>query len=36
MHGRGLLIWADGKQYEGEFQDDKRHGQGTFKWTDGR
>lgn len=36
MHGRGLLKWADGKQYEGFFVNDKRQGVGVFKWKDGR
>jgi hypothetical protein len=36
MHGKGHLIWPDGKEYIGEFIDDKRHGHGIFKWTDGR
>jgi hypothetical protein len=36
MHGFGLLIWKDGKKYEGEFVNDKREGKGTFTWSDGR
>ena len=36
MHGFGVLIWKDGKKYEGEFINDKREGQGTFTWADGR
>jgi len=36
MHGRGLLVWRDGKRYEGEFVNDKRDGKGTFIWKDGR
>ncbi len=36
MHGSGLLKWADGKQYEGQFVNDKRQGLGVFKWKDGR
>jgi hypothetical protein len=36
MHGRGKLVWADGKMYEGEYRDDKKEGQGTFTWADGR
>ena len=36
MHGYGILIWKDGKKYEGEFVNDKREGKGTFTWSDGR
>ena len=35
MHGQGVLTWADGKIYEGEFVNDKRSGYGNFKWKDG-
>lgn len=27
------MIWSDGRQYEGEFLDDKRHGYGVYKWS---
>ena len=36
MHGYGILIWKDGKKYEGEFVNDKREGRGSFTWADGR
>lgn len=36
MHGHGVLVWKDGKKYEGEFVNDKREGKGTFTWADGR
>ncbi len=36
MNGKGKLLWSDGKCYEGEFKDDKKHGKGIFKWPDGR
>lgn len=36
MHGYGVLIWRDGKKYEGQFVNDKREGKGTFSWSDGR
>mgnify|MGYP003440447615 CR=1 FL=1 len=36
MHGHGLLVWKDGKQYEGDFVNDKREGTGKFTWADGR
>lgn len=36
MHGQGVLIWRDGKRYEGQFVNDKREGRGVFRWKDGR
>jgi len=36
MHGVGRYVWADGKQYEGLYKDDKKHGYGIYKWPDGR
>ena len=36
MHGYGVLVWLDGKKYEGHFVNDKREGQGVFTWKDGR
>lgn len=36
MHGQGVLVWKDGKRYEGQFVNDKREGRGIFKWKDGR
>lgn len=32
MDGKGLFIWPDGRSYEGEYKDDKKHGQGLFTW----
>ena len=34
MDGKGILEWPDGKKYEGDFKDDKRHGTGEFLWKD--
>lgn len=31
-----MLIWKDGKRYEGDFLNDKREGLGNFTWSDGR
>merc|ERR1712003_257963 len=28
--------WSDGRIYEGEFCDGRKHGEGTLKWPDGR
>jgi len=36
MNGKGLFTWPNGKKYEGEFLNDKRHGFGKFYWPDGR
>merc|ERR1719330_1259592 len=30
------MWWSDGRIYEGEFYDGKKHGVGTLKWPDGR
>jgi hypothetical protein len=30
MNGSGITSWPDGKKYEGEYLDDKKHGQGIF------
>jgi hypothetical protein len=30
MHGKGVLEWPKGKKYEGDFNNDKRHGIGTY------
>jgi hypothetical protein len=32
MHGYGALRWPDGKRYEGEYVEDKKHGHGSFFW----
>ncbi len=28
--------WADGREYSGEWKDNKMHGKGIFSWKDGR
>lgn len=35
-HGRGKLVFQDGKVYEGQFADDKISGIGTMKNPDGK
>ena len=30
MHGRGLFVWPDGSQYEGQWKKNVRHGEGTY------
>lgn len=36
MEGNGIYSWADGRQYEGEYRKDKKHGYGVYTWPDGR
>jgi hypothetical protein len=36
MHGKGTFGWRDGREYIGEYVDDKKHGYGEFEWSDGR
>jgi hypothetical protein len=36
MNGFGIFDWPDGRKYEGEYLDDKKHGKGTFRWADNR
>ena len=35
MEGHGVFTWNDGRVYEGNFSDDKKHGHGSMKWPDG-
>ena len=30
MHGQGLYKWPDGRQYEGQYVDDKKEGYGVY------
>lgn len=34
-HGHGVLTWADGRQYKGQFANDDFHGEGVMTWPDG-
>ena len=36
MNGKGIYKWIDGKMYEGEYINDKKHGYGVFTWQDGK
>ena len=36
MQGLGRTLWLDGRAYIGEYNEDKKHGKGTFEWNDGR
>ena len=33
MHGRGVYTWKDGRKYEGEYENDKKHGYGIYSWV---
>lgn len=30
------MFWPDGKRYVGEYENDKKHGQGQYTWDNGR
>mmetsp|Transcript_3816 Transcript_3816/g.7791 ORF Transcript_3816/g.7791 Transcript_3816/m.7791 type:complete len:93 (+) Transcript_3816:1-279(+) len=30
------MRWRDGRQYAGQYRDNKKHGHGSFCWPDGR
>jgi hypothetical protein len=32
MDGKGIFEWPDGRTYDGEYENDKKHGMGLFKW----
>ena len=36
MNGRGIYTWKDGRKYEGQYVNDKKHGYGVYVWPDGR
>jgi hypothetical protein len=36
MQGKGVFTWPDGRKYEGEYLNDKKHGFGIFTFKDGR
>ena len=36
MDGAGIFTWPDGRKYDGQYLDDKKHGYGIFEWPDGR
>jgi hypothetical protein len=36
MNGKGILKWPDGRKYDGELENDKRHGWGEYIWKDSR
>lgn len=36
MDGKGIYKWADGRMYEGEYKNDKKHGLGILRWPGGK
>lgn len=36
MEGYGIYTWKDGRRYEGQYKEDKKHGYGIYVWADGR
>jgi len=32
MDGKGVFVWPDGRSYNGEYKEDKKHGRGLFAW----
>lgn len=32
----GIYTWADQRQYNGQWVNNKMHGSGVFTWSDGR
>jgi len=36
MGPTGRMWWSDGKVYEGDFHNNRKHGDGTLEWPDGR
>ena len=35
MNGKGVLVWPNGKMYEGGYLNDNREGFGRLTWPDG-
>jgi len=33
QHGKGKAVYPNGDEYEGEYQEGKRHGNGVYKWV---
>ena len=35
-HGFGIYFWADGRKYEGMWENGKQHGEGKYTSADGK
>ena len=35
FHGRGLMVWSDGRKYYGEYNKGLKHGKGMCVFADG-
>jgi len=35
-HGKGMYVWADGQEYDGDWRENRIQGYGSYKWSDGR
>jgi len=33
QHGKGKAIYKNGDEYEGDYEEGKRHGHGVYKWA---
>lgn len=36
MTGRGFMVWADGRRYDGEWFENRCNGRGVLTYKDGR
>jgi len=34
-HGQGIMEWANGDRYEGQWKDGKKHGHGVYEYASG-
>jgi len=32
----GYYVWQDGRTYEGQYEEDKKHGYGIYTWSDSK
>ena len=36
LDGKGIYYWPDGRRYDGDYENDKKHGFGAYYWPDGK
>ena len=36
LSGKGIMIWPDGRKYDGEYSENERNGYGEFYWPNGK